>query len=134
MCFVSDRTSVDRDFNGHYSSDEDWHGYINNNDRVLLKVWWLLFIPGNKIHCKSLVNHQPLIIRARINWATLLLAFSFSFLCSWYFGFSRICDLISSSCRRMVWCYHYMTSINWDLKLCFQVVCCLERCFHLLST
>ncbi|XP_027921497.1 ATP-dependent 6-phosphofructokinase 5, chloroplastic-like [Vigna unguiculata] len=32
------RTSIDRDFPGHYSSDEDWHGYINNNDRVLLKT------------------------------------------------------------------------------------------------
>ncbi|KAL1327485.1 hypothetical protein HN51_037535 [Arachis hypogaea] len=32
------RTPVDRDIPGHYSSDEDWHGYINNNDRVLLKT------------------------------------------------------------------------------------------------
>ncbi|BAT74744.1 hypothetical protein VIGAN_01249100 [Vigna angularis var. angularis] len=32
------RTSIDRDFPGHYSSYEDWHGYINNNDRVLLKT------------------------------------------------------------------------------------------------
>lgn len=42
MCFVCDRTPIDRDFPGHYSSDEEWHGYINNNDRVLLKVWWFL--------------------------------------------------------------------------------------------
>lgn len=26
------------DFAGGYPSDEEWHGYINNNDRVLLKV------------------------------------------------------------------------------------------------
>ncbi|KAL2569209.1 hypothetical protein AAZV13_18G114700 [Glycine max] len=32
------RTPIDRDFPGHYSLDEEWHGYINNNDRVLLKT------------------------------------------------------------------------------------------------
>ncbi|KAJ1442143.1 Pyrophosphate-dependent phosphofructokinase [Sesbania bispinosa] len=32
------RTPIDKDFPGHYSSDEEWHGYINNNDRVLLKT------------------------------------------------------------------------------------------------
>nr|KYP42442.1 hypothetical protein KK1_036131 [Cajanus cajan] len=32
------RTPIDRDFPGHYSYDEEWHGYINNNDRVLLKT------------------------------------------------------------------------------------------------
>lgn len=26
------------DFADGYPSDEKWHGYINNNDRVLLKV------------------------------------------------------------------------------------------------
>jgi hypothetical protein len=26
------------DFAGGYPSDEEWHGYINKNDRVLLKV------------------------------------------------------------------------------------------------
>lgn len=40
-----DRTPMDRDFPGHYSSDEEWHGYINNNDRVLLKVRCFIFIP-----------------------------------------------------------------------------------------
>lgn len=40
MCF---RTPVIEDFAGGYPSDEEWHGYINNNDRVLLKV--LYFIP-----------------------------------------------------------------------------------------
>ncbi|XP_043805757.1 ATP-dependent 6-phosphofructokinase 5, chloroplastic isoform X2 [Manihot esculenta] len=32
------RTPVLEDFAGGYPSDEEWHGYINNNDRVLLKV------------------------------------------------------------------------------------------------
>ncbi|XP_041001486.1 ATP-dependent 6-phosphofructokinase 5, chloroplastic-like [Juglans microcarpa x Juglans regia] len=32
------RTPVSEDFAGGYPSDEEWHGYINNNDRVLLKV------------------------------------------------------------------------------------------------
>ncbi|KAM7515765.1 hypothetical protein LguiA_005348 [Lonicera macranthoides] len=32
------RTPVSEDFAGGYPSDEKWHGYINNNDRVLLKV------------------------------------------------------------------------------------------------
>lgn len=32
------RTPVSEDFEGGYPSDEKWHGYINNNDRVLLKV------------------------------------------------------------------------------------------------
>ncbi|KAL6222857.1 hypothetical protein ACLB2K_006247 [Fragaria x ananassa] len=31
------RTPVIEDFAGGYPSDEEWHGYINNNDRVLLK-------------------------------------------------------------------------------------------------
>lgn len=29
------------DFSGGYPSDEEWHGYINNKDRVLLKVRFL---------------------------------------------------------------------------------------------
>lgn len=37
-----DRTPIGKDFPGHFSSDEEWHGYINNNDRVLLKVCWFL--------------------------------------------------------------------------------------------
>lgn len=32
------RTPVNEDFAEGYPSDEKWHGYINNNDRVLLKV------------------------------------------------------------------------------------------------
>ncbi|KAG4154177.1 hypothetical protein ERO13_D03G042200v2 [Gossypium hirsutum] len=32
------RTPVTEDFAEGYPSDEEWHGYINNNDRVLLKV------------------------------------------------------------------------------------------------
>ncbi|KAM3709627.1 hypothetical protein ACJW30_02G187100 [Castanea mollissima] len=32
------RTPVSKEFAGGYPSDEEWHGYINNNDRVLLKV------------------------------------------------------------------------------------------------
>jgi len=32
------RTPVMEDFAGGYPSDEEWHGYINKNDRVLLKV------------------------------------------------------------------------------------------------
>ncbi|KAJ6732744.1 hypothetical protein OIU74_004649 [Salix koriyanagi] len=32
------RTPVMEDFAGGYPSDEEWHGYINNSDRVLLKV------------------------------------------------------------------------------------------------
>ncbi|CAI0419910.1 unnamed protein product [Linum tenue] len=32
------RTPVSEDFAGGYPSDEEWHGYINNNDRVLLKT------------------------------------------------------------------------------------------------
>ncbi|XP_071913852.1 ATP-dependent 6-phosphofructokinase 5, chloroplastic-like isoform X1 [Coffea arabica] len=32
------RTPVTEEFAGGYPSDEAWHGYINNNDRVLLKV------------------------------------------------------------------------------------------------
>lgn len=32
------RSPVSDDFAGGYPSDEKWHGYINNNDRVLLKV------------------------------------------------------------------------------------------------
>ncbi|XP_022740459.1 ATP-dependent 6-phosphofructokinase 5, chloroplastic [Durio zibethinus] len=32
------RTPVTEDFTEGYPSDEEWHGYINNNDRVLLKV------------------------------------------------------------------------------------------------
>lgn len=33
------RTPVSDVFAGGYPSDEEWHGYINNNDRVLLKVY-----------------------------------------------------------------------------------------------
>ncbi|GMP25922.1 hypothetical protein CsSME_00002571 [Camellia sinensis var. sinensis] len=33
------------DFADGYPSDEKWHGYINNNDRVLLKVWYTNFLP-----------------------------------------------------------------------------------------
>ncbi|XVF59084.1 hypothetical protein PTKIN_Ptkin07bG0246400 [Pterospermum kingtungense] len=32
------RTPVNEDFAEGYPSDEEWHGYINNNDKVLLKV------------------------------------------------------------------------------------------------
>ncbi|KAK9713109.1 hypothetical protein RND81_06G003300 [Saponaria officinalis] len=32
------RSPVSEDFVGGYPSDEKWHGYINNDDRVLLKV------------------------------------------------------------------------------------------------
>ncbi|KAK6154185.1 hypothetical protein DH2020_013824 [Rehmannia glutinosa] len=32
------RTPVSPDFAEGYPSDDEWHGYINNNDRVLLKV------------------------------------------------------------------------------------------------
>lgn len=32
------RTPVSSDFPKGYPSDEEWHGYVNNNDRVLLKV------------------------------------------------------------------------------------------------
>ncbi|KAF4350418.1 hypothetical protein F8388_004666 [Cannabis sativa] len=32
------RTPVTEEFRGGYPSDEEWHGYINNNDRVLLKT------------------------------------------------------------------------------------------------
>ncbi|KAI4328148.1 hypothetical protein L6164_020529 [Bauhinia variegata] len=32
------RTPLNGDFPGNYPSDEEWHGYINNNDRVLLKT------------------------------------------------------------------------------------------------
>ncbi|XP_040994995.1 ATP-dependent 6-phosphofructokinase 5, chloroplastic-like isoform X2 [Juglans microcarpa x Juglans regia] len=32
------RTPVSEEFAAGYPSDEEWHGYINNNDRVLLKV------------------------------------------------------------------------------------------------
>ncbi|CAO2830576.1 unnamed protein product [Amaranthus hypochondriacus] len=32
------RSPVSRDFSGGYPSDEKWDGYINNDDRVLLKV------------------------------------------------------------------------------------------------
>ncbi|KAH0777636.1 hypothetical protein KY290_009047 [Solanum tuberosum] len=32
------RTPVTEDFAQGYPSDEEWHGYINNNDRVLLKT------------------------------------------------------------------------------------------------
>ncbi|KAB1214532.1 6-phosphofructokinase 5, chloroplastic [Morella rubra] len=32
------RTPVSEEFAGGYPSDEEWHGYINNKDRVLLKV------------------------------------------------------------------------------------------------
>lgn len=32
------RTPITEDFVGGYPSDEEWHGYINNNDRVLLKT------------------------------------------------------------------------------------------------
>ncbi|KAI3506510.1 hypothetical protein L1887_28871 [Cichorium endivia] len=32
------RTPVSEEFAQGYPSDEEWHGYINNNDRVLLKV------------------------------------------------------------------------------------------------
>ncbi|XP_028783899.1 ATP-dependent 6-phosphofructokinase 5, chloroplastic, partial [Neltuma alba] len=32
------RTPITGDFPGNYPSDEEWHGYINNNDRVLLKT------------------------------------------------------------------------------------------------
>lgn len=34
---VCDRTPMTKDFPGNYNSDE-WNGYINDNDRVLLKV------------------------------------------------------------------------------------------------
>ncbi|CAJ2647405.1 ATP-dependent 6-phosphofructokinase 5, chloroplastic-like [Trifolium pratense] len=32
------RTPMTKDFPGNYHSGEDWHGYINDNDRVLLKT------------------------------------------------------------------------------------------------
>lgn len=32
------RTPITEKFAEGYPSDEKWHGYINNNDRVLLKV------------------------------------------------------------------------------------------------
>ncbi|XP_050291264.1 ATP-dependent 6-phosphofructokinase 5, chloroplastic [Quercus robur] len=32
------RTPISEEFAGGYPSDEEWHGYINKNDRVLLKV------------------------------------------------------------------------------------------------
>ncbi|KAL2246646.1 ATP-dependent 6-phosphofructokinase 5, chloroplastic [Sesamum indicum] len=32
------RTPLSPDFTNGYPTDEEWHGYINNNDRVLLKV------------------------------------------------------------------------------------------------
>ncbi|KAJ1399532.1 Pyrophosphate-dependent phosphofructokinase [Sesbania bispinosa] len=32
------RTPMNRDFPGNYPWGEDWHGYINDNDRVLLKT------------------------------------------------------------------------------------------------
>ncbi|KAJ9670206.1 hypothetical protein PVL29_026634 [Vitis rotundifolia] len=37
FCLKS-RTPVNEDFADGYPSDEKWHGYINNSDRVLLKV------------------------------------------------------------------------------------------------
>ena len=36
------RTPVNEDFVDGYPSDEKWHGYINNSDRVLLKVYCLV--------------------------------------------------------------------------------------------
>lgn len=41
--FFHGRTPVSEDFAGGYPSDEEWHGYINNNDRVLLKVYFLSY-------------------------------------------------------------------------------------------
>lgn len=38
------RTPVTEDFAEGYPSDEEWHGYINNKDRVLLKVISFLYI------------------------------------------------------------------------------------------
>lgn len=35
---VCDRTPMTKDFPGSYPLDEEWNGYINDNDRVLLKV------------------------------------------------------------------------------------------------
>ncbi|GAU46817.1 hypothetical protein TSUD_190740 [Trifolium subterraneum] len=29
------RTPIGKDIPGHYSLDEEWHGYINNNDRTI---------------------------------------------------------------------------------------------------
>ncbi|WVZ11909.1 hypothetical protein V8G54_016439 [Vigna mungo] len=40
------RTPRTNDFPGNYPLDEDWHGYINDNDRVLLKV---CLIPANVV-------------------------------------------------------------------------------------
>ena len=37
-----DRTPVSEEFAGGYPSDEEWHGYINKNDRVLLKVYFFI--------------------------------------------------------------------------------------------
>lgn len=38
---LCNRTPITGDFPGNYPSDEEWHGYINNNDRVLLKVYFV---------------------------------------------------------------------------------------------
>ncbi|KAD1300133.1 hypothetical protein E3N88_43037 [Mikania micrantha] len=32
------KTPVSEEFAQGYPSDEEWHGYVNNNDRVLLKL------------------------------------------------------------------------------------------------
>lgn len=42
------RTPVSEEFAQGYPSDEEWHGYINNNDRVLLKVGYHILI--NHVH------------------------------------------------------------------------------------
>lgn len=44
MIFFFYRTPVTEDFAEGYPSDEEWHGYINNKDRVLLKVISFLYI------------------------------------------------------------------------------------------
>ncbi|KAL6582983.1 ATP-dependent 6-phosphofructokinase 5, chloroplastic [Orobanche minor] len=46
------RTPVSTEFVEGYPSDEEWHGYINNNDRVLLKQWVHRAGPREKIYFK----------------------------------------------------------------------------------
>ena len=40
FCVFCNRTPVTAEIPGKYPLDEEWHGYINDNDRVLLKVHW----------------------------------------------------------------------------------------------
>lgn len=73
------RTPESPGFAEVYSLDDEWHGYINNNDRVLLKVlpWFLHLLFSVSLYCTELQttrNHDM----ALLFWHFLLFSLNIS--------------------------------------------------------